>query len=583
MVSYHFMLTFRDVDTVWLDRQREEDKHRKREEKDAARREKERRKRERAGERELLEARERDKQAQYQQGQYQQNQYQQNQYRSGAGRVSPYSAPSNLPRPVSPYQTGGQLPGHRPVSPYQSGGALPGQRQVSPYHAGGQLPGQRPVSPYHAGGQLPGQRPVSPYHAGGQLPGQRPVSPYHSGGTLPGQRTVSPYHGGGALPSNKPISPYHQGGALPNTKPISPYHSGGVLPSTNKPVSPYHVGGNLPGTNSSTYYSNPNYGSAYNEAEKRMGDLGIGGRAAEYHSRKKSTGYQPAPGGDYPPGTTGSHYTTTTVSSHSPYRSTTAVPHQTSTRDPYNRGPSPSPYGTPAYQPPPLQDEAMLPPPEGFSRPPNAAQSYTHFDNLKVQDIDELTENMSRMPAVLTTHDVYHEDWIRFMQDLTNAWLGRLPIPESAKQDGRPPKRSVVATDLVELWNASFFIPRGVELIVYKGRERRNGKYAGRVDVDLPGFNLTAEDITDSSTELTEGDSEDDYVPPGGARYGNYGGVYGRQDPTTLEGREAKLRRKEIEEEDRRRRKEKEARRRLRELERRYTLHLTCLPAPGYA
>jgi hypothetical protein len=162
----------------------------------------------------------------------------------------------------------------------------------------------------------------------------------------------------------------------------------------------------------------------------------------------------------------------------------------------------------------------MLPPPEGFSRPPNAAQSYTHFENLKIQDMDDLTETMPRMPAVLTTHDVYHEDWIRFIQDLTNAWLGRLPIPESAKQDGRGPKRSVVATDLVELWNTSFFIPRGVELIIYKGRERRNGKYAGRLDMDLPGFNLTVDDITDSSSELT-GDSEDDYVPPGGARYGN--------------------------------------------------------------
>lgn len=192
-------------------------------------------------------------------------------------------------------------------------------------------------------------------------------------------------------------------------------------------------------------------------------------------------------------------------------------------------------------------------------------------------------ETMPRMPAVLTTHDVYHEDWIRFMQDLTNAWLGRLPIPEAAKQAGRAPKRSTVASDLVELWNTSFFIPRGVELIVYKGRERRNGQYAGRLDTNLPGFNLTVDDITDSSSQLSEGDSEDDYMPPGGARYGNYGGVYGRQDPTTVEGREARMRRKEIEEEEKKRRREKKLKRRLRELERRYTLYLTCLSAPGYA
>ena len=417
------------------------------------------------------------------------------------------------------------------------------------------------MSPYHGGGQLPSQRPVSPYHGGGQLPGQRPVSPYQSGGTLPGQRPVSPYYGGGALPNTKPVSPYHSGSGLPNTKPVSPYMGGGNLPGT---------------TPSSTYYSNPNYGSAYNEAERKMDNLVIGGKAAEYHSHKKSTGYQPAPGGDYPPGTPGGHYTTTTtVPSHSPYHSTTAIQPQTATRDPYNRGPSPSPYSTPAYQPPPQpqNEQGILPPPEGFSRPPNAAQSYTQFDTTKIQDMDDLMENLPRMPAVLMTHDVYHQDWIRFIQDLTDAWLGRLPLPN---QGGRPPKRSTTAIDLVELWNESFFLARGVELIIYKGRERKNGKYAGRVDTNLPGFDLTADDITDSSPESTGLDSEDDYVPPGGARYGNHGGVYGKQEPQTVEARDARARRKEIEEQERRKRKEKEVRRRVRELERKYAIYLTC-------
>ena len=557
MVRHRLTSACRGVNTELFDRQREEDKHRKREEKEAARREKERHKRERVEGRELREARERDRQAQ---AQYQQNQYPQDPYRAGAGRVSPYSAPSTLPSTVPQYQGGGQLSGRRPVSPYQSAAALPNQRPVSPYHGGGQLPTQRSVSPYHAGGQLPSQRPVSPYHGGGQLPSQRPVSPYQSGGALPNQRSVSPYHGGGALPSTKPISPYHSGGALPNTKPVSPYIGGG----------------NLPGATSSTYYSNPNYGSTYNEVEKKMGDLAIGGKAAEFHSRKKSIGYQPAPGGDYPPGTPGGHYTTTTtVPSHSPYHSTIPVQPQTATRDPYNRGPSPSPYSSSTYQPPPQpqSEQGMLPPPEGFSRPPNAAQSYTQFDTLKIQDMDDLMENIPRMPAVLTTHDVYHQDWIRFMQDLSDAWLGRLPIPESAKQDGRPPKRSIMAIDLVELWNNSFFLPRGTELIIYKGRERKNGKYAGRIDTELPGFDIAAEDITDSS-ELTGGDSEDDY--PGGASYGNYGGVYGRQDSQAIEARNAKMRRKEIEEQERRKRKEKEARRRVRELEKKYTIYLLC-------
>jgi hypothetical protein len=56
--------------------------------------------------------------------------------------------------------------------------------------------------------------------------------------------------------------------------------------------------------------------------------------------------------------------------------------------------------------------------------------------------------------------------------------------------------------------------------------------------------------------------------------------VHGRRGPTTLEGREARIRRKEIEEEERRKR-EKKFRRRLRELDRIYSLYLTCLP-PGF-
>ena len=193
--------------------------------------------------------------------------------------------------------------------------------------------------------------------------------------------------------------------------------------------------------------------------------------------------------------------------------------------------------------------------------------------------MDDLMENIPRMPAVLSTHDVYHEDWIRFMQDLSDIWLSRLPIPESAKQDGRPPKHSVMATDLVQLWNESFFAPRGVEVIIYKGHERRSGRHAGRIDADLPGFNLTADDITDSSHESTGPGSEDDYMPPGGVRHGNYGGVYEKQDPLTVEAHNAKMRRKEVKEEERRERKEKGARRRERELERKYTMYLTCLQA----
>lgn len=57
----------------------------------------------------------------------------------------------------------------------------------------------------------------------------------------------------------------------------------------------------------------------------------------------------------------------------------------------------------------------MLTAPEGFSRPPNLAQPYTHFEMMKIQDMDDFLEVIPRMPLVLVPHDVYHEDWIRFM------------------------------------------------------------------------------------------------------------------------------------------------------------------------
>ena len=319
---------------------------------------------------------------------------------------------------------------------------------------------------------------------------------------------------GEQLSSHGPVSLHRSDGALSIRRSVSSYHGGGVLPSTRS-------------------------------------------KAAEYHSRKKSIGYQPALGGDYPPGTPGGHYTTTTVPNHSSYY----VQPQTTTRDPYNHGPSPVPRSPSTYLSPPPQsqnEQGMLPPPECFSRPPNPTQTYTQFDTLKIQDVDDLINHIPRMPVVLNAHDVYHSDWIKFMQDLSDAWNGRLPIPEYAKQYGRPPKRSAVAIDLVELWNNSFFLPRGIELLVYKGCERKNGKYAGRIDRDLPGFDTTAGDFSDSS--VTEGNSEDDYVLRGGASYGNYGSVYGSQYSQVARNAEVK----------------RKGRRRTRELEKKYSIYLLC-------
>ena len=65
----------------------------------------------------------------------------------------------------------------------------------------------------------------------------------------------------------------------------------------------------------------------------------------------------------------------------------------------------------------PHTDPHQLPAPEAFSRPINAANSYAPFDNMKVVDMDDLYDaKVPKMPVVLTTHDIYPDDWKRCIQ-----------------------------------------------------------------------------------------------------------------------------------------------------------------------
>lgn len=144
------------------------------------------------------------------------------------------------------------------------------------------------------------------------------------------------------------------------------------------------------------------------------------------------------------------------------------------------------------------------------------------------------------------------------------AWAGTMPVPQYSP-DGRPPKRSTLAADMVDLWNASFFLPRGVEMILYKGREGRSGRHAGKVDMHLPGF-----DPFDVSSASESDPSEDDAERDRDRyRYGAQGGAYGRSgDP------EARRRRA-----DRKKRKmDKKIKKRAKEMERTYAIYLQCVP-----
>lgn len=122
--------------------------------------------------------------------------------------------------------------------------------------------------------------------------------------------------------------------------------------------------------------------------------------------------------------------------------------------------------------------------PHPFTRQRNTDQAYTPFNTMWIQDMDQFYSQIPSMPLVLETHDVHHQDWSTFVDNLALAWKGNLPLPEFVKS--RPPSRSSIVADLINLWNKSFFLPRRVEVVLYKGRERRSGPRAGKSDHRLP-------------------------------------------------------------------------------------------------
>jgi len=206
----------------------------------------------------------------------------------------------------------------------------------------------------------------------------------------------------------------------------------------------------------------------------------------------------------------------------------------------------------------------MLPPPDGFSRPANLAQSYTFFEIMKIQDMDDFYETVPRMPKVLVPHDVYHEDWIRFSRDVALAWAGKLPTTTA----DRASRASAVAAELVDLWNNSFFAPRGVEVVLFKGHERRSGPLTGQIERHLPSFGDGSDSDSSDSSSLDSSDLSDDKYGRGGPAGGGYYGSYAA---------DSKRRKAERKAEKKRKHKEKKARRRARERERTYALYISCI------
>ncbi|KIJ20095.1 hypothetical protein PAXINDRAFT_68156 [Paxillus involutus ATCC 200175] len=440
---------------------------------------------------------------------------------NGGDRTSGYGPP-----PVAMYQTPtgypttGTNPYNRAASPYRQPSVYstsPNTRpqEVSKY-PGGPDSISRAASPY--GRPDPIARAASPY--GRPDPIARAASPYGRPPVEPIARAASPYGRPPVEPIARAASPYGRPPIEPIARAASPYapsHSpyGARAPSPIPPraPSPYARG---PQNSTSPYP--PRAPSPY--APQMNSGVYPPGHVLEGQPLSRSRAPSPMPG---PPGVI--------------FPSSPRMPGSVVGGD--------------------LQQLAA---PEAFSRPANAAQPYTPFSVMKIQDMEQFYDQIPRMPLVLDTHDVYHQDWIRFMNDLALAWAGKMPIPEFSR--GPPPKRSTLAADLIDLWNTNFFLTRRVEVVLYKGRERRSGPSAGSIDYHLPGFDVDSSS-EDSSLSSSESDSDDDRYPG-----------YGRGVDLT----ESRRRHKEKKEEKKRRKKEKKLRKKAKEREKTYSLFLTYVP-----
>lgn len=140
------------------------------------------------------------------------------------------------------------------------------------------------------------------------------------------------------------------------------------------------------------------------------------------------------------------------------------------------------------------------------------------------------------------------------------AWAAKLPTSDQ----NRPSRPSVVTAKLVDLWNNSFFAPRSIEDVLFKGHKQRSGPYICQIERNLPGFDSDA----DSSDSLSSDDlsgSNDKYGR--GAGHGYYGGSYP----------DSKQRKAERKAEKKHKNKEKKACCRAREHERAYALYISCV------
>ncbi|KAH6915444.1 hypothetical protein BKA70DRAFT_1258963 [Coprinopsis sp. MPI-PUGE-AT-0042] len=247
----------------------------------------------------------------------------------------------------------------------------------------------------------------------------------------------------------------------------------------------------------------------------------------------------------------------------------TGYPQSQSTGRPRSRmagGPSPYPGSAQTL---PSGGAGPLAAPDCFSRPINAALPYFPFEPINVHAMNNFFKGiMPKLPNVCETHDMRSDDWQRFIEDLTKAWTGQLPA--QPLPTGEPPHPSTVAEKVIATWNTSFFEPRGIEVVLYRGIQRRSGAQYGRKDLNHTQLEGTDSDTDEEDTESSSETDSDDGDPYG---EGGMPAVTGNPELANMARKrywEERIRVKQR----RRARRERNKRRRM---NKKYRLFITCV------
>ncbi|KAJ1308600.1 hypothetical protein OPQ81_004298 [Rhizoctonia solani] len=172
-----------------------------------------------------------------------------------------------------------------------------------------------------------------------------------------------------------------------------------------------------------------------------------------------------------------------------------------------------TPYSTVSNLPPANDSYALTRRPAGGAsnsvyavsgRELNRAQPFTAFEEFfLVEDLRELMQPQPPpLPAALVPHDVMAEEWDRCMQ-------GLISLTSQALQSSRSSALEPLI-DLITQWNSTFFLPRGVDISIYKGNSRRSGPHMNMSSTLRAYDESESESETSSSSSSSSSESEDD-------------------------------------------------------------------------